>query len=413
MPTATRWTAGENKLKQHLTDPTSASSTMATTGMNGTDIGISIFLGGTRVLWLFGDSFWVQAGQTRGSLKLLHNAVALQTGLDLSTCTYTYYQGGTSTNPLEFFFPEMRDGQPMGKYPMGGIMLDDRVLIVGMLTFGTAAGEPANFNTTMSGMWGTIYHGAGSGAPTSWAPQNVYWGAGHDSFHLERQFIPACNPIDPGDGWIYFYCFGPSQGATTVSPTGGEWAVFRADRTLVKNGDMSQVYWWDGAGRWLRDYVNPRSGGRDRRRVNVLGFDIHGSDQLGGVHIRSDGQWQLTNIPTGWFGAAPTVNYSLTSGASAPKFSTNNLIFSPDIQPGYTPPNGGQWWLPTITTNPAWGDFIYGAYSYPEQTWSGKAAGDQLIGFSRNRMGNGSGALSAFGDSLAYWPEFYKVTGIP
>jgi hypothetical protein len=427
MATATYWEAGTNAFKGNLTSPNSSSSTMSGPGANGTDIGISVYLGGTRTLWLWGDTFWHPSGVTRGTnLRLIRNPVSLQTGsLDLSTATMTWYWGNSASDPVDFFPPVMRDGQPMWKYPLGGIFLDDRILVTGMLSYADSGTLPvANFGTTMTGMWATMLYDVSGNNPNSWAQQDLKWGGGHDSFHVERQFTPACNPVDGGDGFVYFYCFGPSWGAMVANPWSGAWSVFRIPRDDVKKGDLTRPRWFDGANRWVEDYRDVKTGALARNRPNVLGFSINGSDQLGGVHKRSDGQWQLTCIPSGWFGAAPHVGYSLAA-SPASKFSTYTKLWDASVQSGYTPPNGGHFWTQpkqaeldawraanpgNNSRNGEWGDFVYGAYSYPEQTWSGKGANDQLIGFSRNR--GGPGAIGMFSDSRAYWCEFYKVTGI-
>src|SRR5688572_13773360 len=141
--TATRWTAGENKWKQNLSSPTSASATSLSTGnagVNGTDIAYCIRLSATRFLWLFGDSWWnTAAGQTRLGGRLVSNLVALQVGSNFSTSTLTFHCGArpglpasapSNTDPWPYFphdampLLDVGHGVPGAfKYPLCGIRL--------------------------------------------------------------------------------------------------------------------------------------------------------------------------------------------------------------------------------------------------------------------------------------------------
>jgi hypothetical protein len=382
---ATRWSAGENKFRQNLSSTTDPNATSLAAGPNGMDIANSIDIGTARAnssLWVFGDTFWnTAAGQTRSQLTLIRNPVGLQVGRDLSSSTLTFHTGGTAAAPLDFFDPVSYDGNPFWKYPLGGVLLDDRVLVVGMLGYSTTNPGP-NLSFSTAGPWATILHSVATGAPTTWPKQDCRFDHSHNGFHLAGEFALICNPIDAGDGFVYFYWFGPSGS--------NQWAVSRCDRALAKSGDLTQMFWWDGGTRWLRDVRDSRSGAVIRRRLNVLGQTVNGTDQLGGVTKRTDSNWQLTGVPTGWYGAAPTISYAISSSLAS-AFGNWTTIYNVPLSPS---PATSQ-------------DFVYGAYFLPEQTWSGKAAADQFIIYSRNRQN-----LNLFTDATSYWPEVLQVTGI-
>ena len=392
MATGTRWTAAEHKFREGLSSPTDPAATSTVAGPNGTDIAASVDIGSNRSLWLYGDTFWHNTtGETRSTnLRLLRNPVSLQTGRDLSTCTMTWHAGNSNTDAIDFFPPVALEGTIYWKYPLGGVLLDDRVLVVGMTSRQPTASESAfaQFGSVRSGPWATMLLNTGSGTPDTWPQVNVPVGIGNDSFERGPQYTFACNPIDAGDGWVYFHCFGPSRS--------DRWGVCRMDRQRVKEGDLTDVFWWDSQDGWVRDGPRLRSGQLRKQRHNILTYGQAGGDQTGGVIKRADGQIQHTWVEGGWPEARADTNNNVSADvryALAANLTTH--LTSPSAV--YT--------IPLVHAE----DFFYGAYALPEQTWSGKAANssEQVWVYSDNRTN-----VNLFNDATTYWPRILKVTGL-
>lgn len=399
---ATRWTAGENRLRAILTDPTVPGTASTGPGPMGTDIGYSVDLAPLRPncsAWFFGDtSYSTAAGQTKAATTLIKNAIMFQQGRDLTTATLSWHVGGSQAVPTPYFAPRDRRGMAFGKYPFGAVLLDDRLLVVGQASRGLTDMDPAgvigNFGTTMMGSWATMLHGVGAGTPDNWLQRELPVGMPGDSYHQKPTHTFISNPIDAGDGFVYFPCTGPS-GSNVMS-------MCRTTRALAKAGDLTKLEWWDGAGRWRQDTINERTGAVRRHRANILGFSLDGSDQAGGIAKRPDGQWQLTVVKEGWRDAAsvPTV---LRTQAPHVRASV-----AAQIQGPYPAPTDVYAITPQTSK-----DFFYGGLLLPEQSWSGKGASDQLIVYSRNFMSDvGLENLGAFNDVTKYWPELIKVSGL-
>lgn len=394
---ATRWTAAENKLKYALTDPTNAGTTSNQAGPNGTDIAQSIDIGAVRAnssVWLFGDTWWLTAaGMVRSQLTHIRNVIGLQTGRDLSTATYKAYTLGTDSVPLDYFPTGSTrgagsvDGTVAWRYPFGGVLLDDRLLVVGAWCIGTPVGAGGNLNTSMVGSWAALIGDMGNANPRLWERLDLDVQMGALPYYKAPAYYFGCNPIDFGDGWVYFYCFGPQAS--------NRWAVCRADRNEVKAGNLRNLKWWDGGSRWLADSVNP-DGSVRRFRVNVLSESVAGNDQAGGVAKRADGSLVFTYVVDGgWRNAVDS------TGTSTFPYVVKQ---SARANPAGRFPVGSQ--IISATQEVTNQDFIYSAYELPEQTWSGKGASDHFVTVGYNNTSPGI----VFGNSLSYWPRFYQVT---
>ena len=85
---------------------------------HGGDAAYSIPLGAERTLWLFGDSF---LGPTRKESAFVHNAIAIQSGLDPTRASFTVARAAGS------FFAEDPDGA--WAWPEHGALVDGHLVI--------------------------------------------------------------------------------------------------------------------------------------------------------------------------------------------------------------------------------------------------------------------------------------------
>jgi hypothetical protein len=375
-PTATRWTAAENNAFLYNRNGTTSGATSFGTGLFGGDGYISIDLkDSSRTLWLVGDTRWATAaGQTAGQTTVIHNSVGITTGLNLSTCTTAWYQGtthgGTASSPRAFFDDVgTGDGATYYRYGAAGIMLDDRVLIMGQLA---APDSNAPFGFSVFGPWAMMLYNVVGTTPDNWVQVELPMDMPRDDF-LERPcYIPSNGMADPGDGYVYAWCFGAV----------GRWAVCRWKRENAKAGDLSNTEWWDGGDGWTPDRPDP-DGIMHRLRPDIYGFESVSNN--GGVHLRADGKYQLTVNPEDPLNDSGPVVYSVASSPGA--------IFSDPVQ---------------IYTLPVTGlDFAYGMYCAPHLTFTGKAANDTVCVYSNNYQ-----SLSVFTDATKYWPHVLQITGV-
>jgi hypothetical protein len=233
----------------------------------------------------------------------------------------------------------------------------------------------------MIGPWAVLLHGDIENTnPGTWVHQEVRTDAPRNqtSGTTNHPNYSFQNGVEmPGDGWVYVWCQGP------WNTTGSTWLA-RFKEADVISGNMTEPAWWMGGNRWVKDWSDAR--GINRPRYDVAPSSIT-ADQPGAVQRRPDGQYQYTLIPGEFKDPDPHINYSLISAPNQ-KF--------PELTDLYDIPISGT-------------QFIYGAYTVPNQTWSGKASNDQLMLYSTN---NYSTSLLAFTDSREYWCVFVKAQGM-
>lgn len=401
--TASRWLAAEDHvIKGNYDNPASSAALSLGPGVCGADIWCPIDLGGNprRIALTLGDNWWASvAGQSRltsASINhFLHNNVILLTGagpgpIDLETCTVSYWmEPGNADNAQAraFFSPKQVGGQTCWRYAFGGMKIADRLLCTGMYSR-NKNDEPNNLGTTMMGPWGVLYDNVAAN-PDQWVKQECEFGVPLESFHsFSAVGAPPCSPVDGGDGFGYMLV---QLGSRT-----NRCGMFRFDLARAYVGDLSRVEWLCGAPgggkRWRADL---REGDRWlRARRNVLGFSIDGTDQVGGIHRRPSGAWQLTWISDGFpvrvgdtQPTDPRVEYAVVS-ALGDTFTATRDVY--DIPVGA----GRFYYQPSV--------FPVGAV-----TWAGMAADDQAVIYSHNNTSFGAVAS----DQLEYIGEILKVTG--
>ncbi len=92
----------------------------------GGDAAYSIDLGGSRTLWLFGDSFIARPGSDgRRGCAMVRNSIAVQEGTDPSRADITFHWRGTPDAPASWL-PE--DGD-VWHWPLAGVRVDDAVTV--------------------------------------------------------------------------------------------------------------------------------------------------------------------------------------------------------------------------------------------------------------------------------------------
>lgn len=93
----------------------------------GGDAFYSVSLGKDRLLWLFGDSFWVRPhANSRSGIPFLNNTVAIQEGLSPPEAWMRFFPGGTREEPRAFFEPQGEEGY---FWPLDGIRVGDRLYV--------------------------------------------------------------------------------------------------------------------------------------------------------------------------------------------------------------------------------------------------------------------------------------------
>lgn len=326
-------------------------------GFMGADLARSIDLGSSRVLWLFGDTFWATgAGQARNACAFLHNSVALQTGsYDLSASTLTFYAGSGNTS----FFAEDKDsgGVPRWFWPGAGIKIDDKVLIFlpGRQPYNSAFGSQAAGNKAV--ICDNI-----TDTPDNWQITNVRCPSDPVGVRL------ALSLHDDGS---YIYAWG------TVGQ--GYWRLLRWVRDDAYKGSLLNPEYWTTAGWMPREYMEQEQGVEALAPAKVVA-DVTVNDGFVGI---VSGTWRMCYM------SLSEIAMTATGSAVTDTFPAASSFY----------------------TTPAASDstqIAYQGYFHPEQTWAGMAAGDCLFTYATNA----SGAGSVYTDMTAYFTKCLKVSGL-
>lgn len=361
-PTASPWPEAEAKFAQNMSGTTSVAA-----GFMGSDLASSIDLGGTRVLWLFGDSFWATAaGQTRQQAKFIRNCIALQTGsYDLSAATLTFYAGiepdGTGTTPGSFF-PEI--GPADWAWISTGCMIDDKLLLIGSNV------QPATGDFPFRGAGTRAYLVDNpASVPSAWIMSPL------STPFTTSSPLPGIQLLDAGDGYIYGFGRGADawEGMYTM-----RWL-----RDDAKAGRLMNPQWWRGS--TLGWSNTPQYGGRINAQPSPVLQPLIGAE--GSVHKRSNNAWVTIQSPA--IGATDLA-YATSTALSGP-FGTLTSF--------YTPPESG---------NPLYD--VYAGKGHAEQTWAGKATNDIVCTYAVNIKAGSGGDI--YSDPAVYFPHVVKVTGM-
>ncbi|MBV9946796.1 MAG: DUF4185 domain-containing protein [Myxococcales bacterium] len=196
----------------------------------GADAAYTVGLGGSRVLWLFGDTFLArEPGGGRGDALFLRNSIAVQTGLDPSRALISFSWGAApdGERPGSFLAEDGADWfWPGGGARLGGSLL----LFYGRIR--APAGDPHGFQRVG---WRAILVGNPDEDPSAW---NL-----RDAIVTESGSLAPGNAVLVVGDRLYAYAE-TSDSVHDIYLV--RWAVTDAAR-----GDLSAPEWWCGGG-WQR-----------------------------------------------------------------------------------------------------------------------------------------------------------------
>lgn len=133
----------------------------------GADGASSIDLGGSRSLWLFGDTFVATtAANLRSQAALPRNTIAVQDRRDPVTATMRFFWGSDAAGkPTSFFAP---DGADTWVWPGGGIRLAEGPLVLFLSLERATPGQGLGF---ASAGWRVVIVDAPDEDPSTWKPR--------------------------------------------------------------------------------------------------------------------------------------------------------------------------------------------------------------------------------------------------
>jgi hypothetical protein len=133
----------------------------------GADGASSIDLGGTRSLWLFGDTFVATTpANLRSQAALPRNTIAVQDGRDPVTATMRFFWGSdTAGKPTSFFASDSAD---TWAWPGGGIRLAEGPLVIFLSLERGTPGQGLGF---ASAGWRVAVVDAPDDDPSTWKPR--------------------------------------------------------------------------------------------------------------------------------------------------------------------------------------------------------------------------------------------------
>jgi hypothetical protein len=316
----------------------------------GADVASSVDMGGSRTLWLFGDTWIDPSGKgTRKGARMVSNSIAVQTGSDPSKAKIAFYWGRDSNGNPDAMFPD-RKGESL--WFGNGVRVDDKLVLFFARTIRNT-GVGLGFEHVG---WTAIMVTNPDSEPSSWQMQELE--------------TPA-NPL------------GILVGFAAVQKLGGYIVAFGSQNPVKSH----PVF----AARWPIDEV---------RRGNLLNPEWWGGDQSGWIPDSSDvqryplfngGQTELTihydslsqrfiSVQTMGFGAADIMM------RAAPSFTGPWS----DLQMVYRP---SEFYRPNI--------MIYAGKAHPELTGA-----DLVLTYATNTFLFGEQLT----DSLIYFPRFVRLT---
>lgn len=399
-----RWYAADAKVMYNR-DPQTGLSLAA--GWMGTDVWASVDLGAGRSMFLGGDTGWATAAQQQGPFggnpngapggnqMFIRNSVVLFTSYDLDTgpnpVGYVgFHDDGT---PTAYFPNVVVNDQPYHRWPLGAMLIDDRIMVTGNLIQNRPGGSLLDYGPWFACMLSNI-----DDTPDNWElielpmlDEGIRYKMEFDGFGggVQHTYPLDSMGVDAGDGYVYWWGSGP----------GYDRCVYRLDRTRAKNGHIHGGEWWDGNTGWWRDRQHPiathMKGEMLRKRIGgAFGFRQFGGPNgnasiAGTAHRRAtDGKWQFTavfSVPLE--GEAPvTIADAMTPGSELVPFPTFTKRVELDPE-DY---------------------FVYAAASHPQLTWAGKGPNDQAWSHASNStFETGVESISNYG-----FPRFYRVTSV-
>jgi len=276
----------------------------------GSDGAYSVFLGGSRVLWLFGDTFIANGrSRVRSKAAFIRNSIGLQEGLDPTDASMSFYWRQKDGRPSSFF---PGDGDRW-YWPKHGLQLG-RTLVVFLSRIKSKPKEPCCFNFAADG-WRLAAIDDSPTRPEHWtlriaAPPAVLEALVPEAVNVVGEYAVALALGDDSSGYLVRWRVGD-----------------------LAAGRLGSAEWWTARG-WM-SALDPR--GRPMRVVRRVGPEASVSFEQE-VH-----RWVL--VWTQGFGAATLV-----------------VSFAPRLE--------GPWTVPIAVYHPPEGNrpgnLIYAGKGHPE-----------------------------------------------
>jgi hypothetical protein len=233
----------------------------------GGDGAYSVYLGGDRVLWLFGDSFVRKSTTGTSDGYMVRNSVAVQTGRDPTRAFMRFYWRTEDDHPASFI-PEK---DATWYWPGHGARIGDKLL----LFYGHLFQESEGMWGFRDLDWAAFLVDNPDDEPSDWRISAAQVPPGEHDVSLGQSALPI------GDK-LYVY-------GNAVNRLPGGIYLARFDLAQASTGDLTVAEWWTGDG-W---------GDRDHRAA-VVDFgpselSVHFADKLGlWVMVQSGGAGATT-----------------------------------------------------------------------------------------------------------------------
>lgn len=193
----------------------------------GGDSAYSIDLGGGRVLWLFGDSFIANtAARLRSDSVIVRNAIAIQTGYDLTSASLRFYWNVAGPQASSFF------AAPSGStwlWPGDGALVGERLIL-----FQNQIASSSGGLGFQSVDWSAVAVENPASDPTQWTLTPL---------QTQMQFnLTLGSAVIVVDGYLYAASAGLTQPGTTYM---ARWPV-----SALSGNSLLNPEWYAGTLGW-------------------------------------------------------------------------------------------------------------------------------------------------------------------
>lgn len=322
----------------------------------GSDAALSIPLGDSRTLWLFGDTFVAMTRRNvRSESEMVRNTVAIQTGDDPRTASISFnWRMNVDGSPASFF----PSHDERWYWPGHGIRLAEGPLVVFLYVMVGTPGVGLGF--ACAGYAIAVIDDPSMPAET-WKPRIVE--AAASAFDA----IPATAVVRDG---AYVVALAIRQEGAHAG------ALVRYPAASLAQGDVSQAEWWADNGRgWVPEADLGSAGPAFIMDDAGAECSLHWDPRTNSfVHVASYG-----------FGAT-TIGLRTAPALSGP-WSAAVLVYRPPESDGPRP-------------------FVYAAKAHPELI--GPAPTDLVVTYATNSF-EFADLFTKQGERSLYWPRFVVV----
>ena len=314
----------------------------------GADGASSVYLGGGRTLWLFGDTWIDPSGNgTRNGARMVSNSVAIQTGTDPANASMKFYWGRASDGTPSAIIPD--EGKERHWFGNGIRVGDCLVLFL---------------NRVISVNTGLGFESVGW---VAWMVENP---DAEPSHWRKRRLQTPTNPLGVLTGFAavrqfgdYVYAFGSEDPVKSHPIYASRWPAEK-----VRLGQLMSPEWWGGERLgWISD------------SSSAARFPLfeNGQSELS-IHFDQASD-RFIGIQTAGFG--PTDIMMRAAPLHTGPWSSPKLVYRPSE---YNKPN----------------IMIYSAKAHPQLT-----GGDLILTYATNNFDFGAHLT----DSLSYFPRFVRL----